>query len=518
MTLAWTHEQAAVRRLLGALRWLPTLAAAAYLATVATLGPEIVRALDWDTDISAALTLAERLRGSGPVYLPHFGAWTTYWYLLATRWIPGHAELWEATGYVFVVIGAALLAWATARVAGRWAGVTAAAGALVVGPWALRALMTVIYHVTNPFTAIVLGAYVVLLARTKSWLLAVGVGVLAGANAASDPLLWIAGIVPFALAAAVLARTRRSMDIARRAGIALATTIACAVATNLLMHGLGYHVVGLDVSLAPLHAWPGNAVHIGRMVALVGGANYGFPPGYPREPLRALLAALVLAAVAAPIIAAIKFGIRRAEPQTRAYACFWGAAALLLCVVTIVTPNAHALGPASAFYLLTLAPAAGAGVALLAASSPRAQVAVALAIAVVAAVNIAGLTNGRAAGPPVLATYEPQIVRLLEQKGATRGYAGYWDAQNLSWQTGMRLLVAPVGRCGAQLCPFNYFTIRSWYLPRGGPTFLLLDSTNNFITGAPPFAARATASYRFGPLTLYLFNYDIARHVRLAAG
>jgi hypothetical protein len=95
-----------------------------------------------------------------------------------------------------------------------------------------------------------------------------------------------------------------------------------------------------------------------------------------------------------------------------------------------------------------------------------------------------------------------------------RGYAGYWDAQNLSWQTNMHLLVAPVTRCTkTRLCPYNFFTIHSWYEPHPGPSFLLLDETNGVIAGAPPFVRDAKASFRFGPLTLYLFGYDIARHI-----
>ena len=517
MTLAWAQDEPAVRRFLFALRWLPALAGAAYLATVAAIGPGLVRALNWDTDISAPLTLAERLRGHGPVYLPHFGAWTTYWWLLATRGLPGHAALWEATGYVFAVASAALLAWATSRVAGRWAGVTAAAAALVVGPFALRALMTVIYHVTNPFTAAVLAAYLVLLTRTRSWLLALGVGLLAGANAASDPLLWIAGIAPFALAAALLARATCSLEVALRAAVMLAVTVVTAVATNLLMHGLGYRVIGLDVSLAPVHDWPANTLHLVRMAALLGGANYALPGGgYPQDPLRALVAVLVLAAIAAPVVAAVTLTVRRAEAEAQTYAWYWGAASALLCVVFVVTPNAAALGPTSVYYLLTLALAAGAGVALLAARSRRAQLAVALVVATVGATNIASIADGLADGLPPLASYERPLVRLLEREGATRGYAGYWDAQNLSWQSGMRLLVAPVTRCTAtELCPYNFFTIRSWYEPHRGPSFLLLDATNQVIAGAPPFVRDATGSYRFGPLTLYVFDYDIARHVRL---
>ena len=68
-----------------------------------------------------------------------------------------------------------------------------------------------------------------------------------------------------------------------------------------------------------------------------------------------------------------------------------------------------------------------------------------------------------------------------------------------------------------QLCPFDFFTIRSWYLPHPGRSFLLLDDTNNVIHGTPPFVSDATGTHRFGPLTVYLFDYDIARHVRLPA-
>src|SRR5919204_249961 len=499
-----------------AVRWLPALAGAAYVCTVIAVGPELVRAIQWNTDISGPLALAERLRGSGPVYLPHFGAWTSLWFLLATRDLPGHAELWEAIGYAFAVVAAALLGLATARVAGRWAGVTAGAAALLVGPFALRPLMTVVYHVTNPFTAAVLGAYLVLLTRTRSLLLALAVGLLAGANAASDPLLWFAGIAPFALGAALLAWLRRGKVIALLAGITLGVTIAAAVGTNLLMHGLGFRVIGLEVALAPLRDLPSNALHLIRMAALLGGANYAFEPGYPREPLRAMVALLALAAIAAPVVAALKFARRRASPEQRVFACYWGAASVLLCLVFVVTPNAAALGPPSTYYLLTLALAAGAGGSPPAAGSTRAQVAVALAVGLVGAVNVAGIAEGRAGGFPPLATYKRPLVELLERNGATRGYAGYWDAQNLSWQTNMRLLIAPVTRCTpTQLCPYNFFTIRSWYVPHDGPSFLLLDDTNGVIAGAPPFAKQATRSYRLGPLTLYLFDYDIARHVRL---
>jgi hypothetical protein len=496
------------------LRWLPALTGAAYVATVVALGSQLVRDNDWDTDVSAPFALAERLRGSGPVHIPHYGEWTTFWWLLATRALPWHATVWEASGYTLAVASAALLAWATARVAGSWAGITAGAAALVVGPFVLRALLSLASHVTNPVGAVALAAALVSLTRTRSWVLVIIVGLIAGANAASDALLWIAGIVPFALAAGLLAWTTRRKDVALRAGATVGVTIAAAVTTTVVMRALDFHVIGLDVGLAHLHDLPGNVLHLGRMIALLGGANYALLGPYPSEPLRVIVAVLALAGVASPLVAALK--LRDADPTLRAYACYWAAAVSLLCLVFVVTPNAAALGPKSVNYLLTLAPAAGAGVALLAMRSQRGQLAVALAVATVGAVNIAGIVDGHAGGVPTLGTYAQPIRQLLEREGVTRGYAGYWDAQNLSWQTDMHLLVAPVVNCGAELCPYRFFTIRSWFEPHEGATFLLVDPTIPVIH-APPFAPRAASIYHFGPLTLYLFDYDIARHIRLFA-
>jgi len=138
-----------------------------------------------------------------------------------------------------------------------------------------------------------------------------------------------------------------------------------------------------------------------------------------------------------------------------------------------------------------------------------------LAVAFVAAVNAFGIAQGHADTPKnAIGTYAPRLVRLLQAKGVTRGYAGYWDAQNLTWQSRMKLLVAPVEPCGDTLCAFNFSVIRSWYEPHGGRSFLIVDPTTSFVTRPPPVTRNATASYRFGPLRLYLFDYDLARQIR----
>jgi hypothetical protein len=467
----------------------------------------------WDSDVSGPLALAERLRGSGPVFIPHYGEWVTFWWLLATRGLPGHRDIWTASGYGLTLLGAVLLGWATWRVAGRWAGVTAAATALVVGPFAVRSfLSTTGAHVTNPFGAVVLACVLVLLSRTRSWVPAVAGGVVAGTFVASDGLLWLAGIVPFALAAALLARATGRRDIALRAGATLVITITTFVVTDVVMRALDYRLARASVGLDSLRDLPHNAVQLGRMIALLGGANYALPGPYPHEPLRAIVALLTFAAVGATLLAATRS--LRADALTRAYAFYWAAAVALLGVALVITPNASDLGPKSVNYILTFAFAAGAGLGLLAASSLRAQTVAAAGVAIVAAVNIAGIVGGRAEVTGVLELQKqaPKIVQTLERRGVTRGYAGFWNAGNLSWQTGMRLVVSPVVSCGANLCPNNFFTIRSWYEPKGGPTFLLVDPTYVDIK-APPFVSEAAATYRFGSLTAYVFDDDIAKHI-----
>jgi hypothetical protein len=497
-----------------ALRWLPALAATAYVSTVLVRFTDLVGSRYWDSDAASSFVLGERLRGHGPVYIPHFGFWTSLWWLLATRHLPGHRQLWEGTGYAFVPAGAGLLAWATARVAGRWAGVTAGATALVVGPFALQSLLTVNTHVSTPFTAALLAAYLVLLTQQRSVFLTVVVGLIAGANAASDPLLWIAGVAPFALAAAVLAAGTRERNLVAHAGATLLLVVASAVTTDLVMRALGYHIVGTDLRPAHLADLPSNVVNLGRAIALVGGANYSLPGGYPQEPFRIVLATLVFAGLAALLFSTLRASRRHIDPVIRAFSWFWSAAVILLGAAFVLTAQAAAQGAGSANYLLTFSLAAGAGVALFATRSTRRRVAIAVAVAVVGAINITSVAQGRGSpSPGAIGTYQQELTRLLQDKEIRRGYAGFWDAASLTWQSRMRLVVSPVTPCGQELCGHRFFTIASWFRERPGPSFLIVDPMSG-VSAAPPVTRTAIGSYRFGPLRVYVFDYDLARHIR----
>lgn len=490
----------------------------AYLTTVVLLFPSLIHGLYWSSDAVGPLVLAEKLRGDGDVVIPHFGFWTSLWWLVATRNLPGHVQLWEITGYAFALGSVGLVGWATSRVAGAWAGVTAAATALVVGPDALRSLLTVNYHVSTPFTAAVLAAYLVMLPRHDSRLLAAIVGLVVGVNAASDPLLWVAGIAPFAIAVAVLSWSTRRQILAVRGGFVLVVALVSSIAVNGVMDRLGFKVTLREQQLSPLEDLPANVMHLGRIAALLGGANYTFPPGYPMDPLRPLVALLVFLALACTLTAAVRFLINRTDPVACSYAAYWAAAVVLLGAAIVATPNAVDLGWLSVNYTLTLALAVGAGVSLLVMRSRVGQVIVALGVTIVGVSNIVGLAQGRAeTSGGALATYQRPLTEMLVKKGLTRGYAGYWNAAPLTWKSDTRLLVAPVWHRDGLLCPYRFLTIDSWFRERSGPTFLIAEPGGG-VESLPRFAADPREVHRFGPLTLYILDYDLARYFPSARG
>jgi hypothetical protein len=486
---------------------------------VAARFPALVRALYWDSDAASAFVFGSFLRGHGTVEIPRFGWWTSMWWLLATRGLPGHRYLWEVTGYLFVLATAAILGWATARVAGRWAGVAAGSIAVVVGPKVLTALLTVNWHTTTPFTAVVLAAYLVVLAQSSSWLLPIAVGALAGANAASDPLLSIAGIAPFAVGAGVVALRTRRRGVAARAAVLLAVSAACFLATDKIMSSLGFHIIPVGVQLAHASDLVPNFIKLGKSIALVFGANHFFPGVYPSAPIRYAITLLAFAALAATLVAAVRLTVRRSDPTLQAYACYWATTAVLLGLGYWATNQGTGVGAGGGVnYVLSLPAAAGVGVALSAARSSVARAAVGLAIAAVAVVNITGITAGRADDPSGAHIYGQQIIRLLESKHVTHGFGPYWDAQSLTWKSGTRLLVAPVQQCprqGRALCEFPYFTIASWYATRPGPSFLIVDPPAGLSSKPPSALGRPSEVHHIGPyVTVYLYPHDIAPQIR----
>jgi hypothetical protein len=45
---------------------------------------------------------------------------------------------------------------------------------------------------------------------------------------------------------------------------------------------------------------------------------------------------------------------------------------------------------------------------------------------------------------------------------------------------------------------------------------LIVDPTNGFVTTPPPIVREAIDSHRFGQLQVYVFPYDLARHIGIS--
>ncbi len=439
--------------------------------------------------------------------------------MLATRHLPGHAAVWEATGYVFVVLTALFVGWATARVAGRGAGILAAACTIVVGPAALSNLVIINFHTSTPFTAAVLSAYLVVLARSHSWLLTIAVGVLAAVNTASDGILWIAGIAPFFAGTLVLVALMRQRDIALRGAVVIGLTLVGVPTTDFIMRRFGFHVVPVTVQLAGLRDDVTNFIKLGKSIALLFGANHYFPVVYPSTGLRYAITFIAFAAVGATLLAAGRFLRRRSNPDRTAFACYWAVSALLVaCGFWLTNIGTGVTFTGGVNYLFALIPATGAGVGLMTYGSKAGRLVAALAVAFVGSVNMAAIVGPNSYRTFGASAAGPQIIRFLERHGVTHGYAGYYDSQSLMWKSGLRLLIVSAQACADRihLCKIRDFTIDSWSRPQPGPVFLIVDPPQGMAFTPPHSFGHPTETRHFGPqAVVYVFPRDvIAANVR----
>src|SRR6185437_2693979 len=85
----------------------------------------IVRTVYANADAVSAPVIGElfsRESAGGTTTLGYLPWYATLWFELATRWVPFHRQLWEVGPWIASVAGILLVAWSTAKAAGRWAG------------------------------------------------------------------------------------------------------------------------------------------------------------------------------------------------------------------------------------------------------------------------------------------------------------------------------------------------------------------------------------------------------------
>jgi hypothetical protein len=208
----------------------------------------------------------------------------------------------------------------------------------------------------------------------------------------------------------VLAVATKRRDVVGRAAVLHGVTVVSSVATDRVMSSLGFHIIPVGLKLTGAADLVPNFIRLGKSIALLFGANHFFPGVYPGAPIRYLITLLAFTALAATLLIAVRLTVRRSEPTVRAYACYWATAAVLIGLAYWITNQGEAPG-GGLNYMLTMAPAAGVGVALLAAGFSTGRIAVSVAIAAVGAVNMAGVVHGRAEEHVSAQTYGPQLIR-----------------------------------------------------------------------------------------------------------
>lgn len=139
-------------------------------------------------------------------------------------------------------------------------------------------------------------------------------------------------------------------------------------------------------------------------------------------------------------------------------------------------------------YLGALWLAIGALVGLLATATPLRRTAVGVGVALFAAMATVQLVReGTDERPNVVTDAEiEQLEAYARSMNVDHGLTGYWDANNVTWATRLRLRLLAVNECnqGFRFCPYPVHRVTTSYdAVRGERSMLVVDSRQPMVTG-----------------------------------
>jgi len=519
--------------------WLPVLFAGVYGLVVLVNFGAIITSINLNGDAVVAPVIG-KLLGSAPA-----GTYTTLgnhaWYeellyLQATRNLPSYRQLWDITPLLWSLLALGLVVWACWRALGAWPAAIAGSALVCVGELGRFCFLSFDWHVMALLhTTIVAAALVWLAPRAHaiSWprmcALAVVLGLLSAFSSGSDELFTYWALVPL-LGTAVLVAWRTAGPVGLR-------VLAFAVIVSVLalgggsvfaavMRDNGFHSVPLPLTFVTADKLVGNITLLFEGYPALGG---GYFLGLPLSKYGAavfvsgmlVLGALILTLVevrrlvarAAPRSAA---GERRADARF-VYIAFW-TISLLTTSAAFVFSSAP-VDIVSARYLLAGYVAVGALLPLLALRGPGWRVLTTAGVCAFAAaasyqVIRQPFTNGSRFPEPSAAN---SLARFAKQEAVSTGYAGYWDAADLTWLTYLKVKVYPVYECSPpshSLCQFGLVHVASWYTPRPNTrSLLIVDQTQPYLAAPDPALGRPLAVRSIEHLTVYVYPYDIAAKI-----
>ena len=498
----------------------------------------IIDTASWNADNANMLNMSRELGGLGPGEVVNMGNApnsTTLWVNSALYRLGG-GGLVEVMPIVWYLLAAAAVVWSVWLACGRRPAIVTAVLLTCLNPVAMGLVTSHAVHGPTWFTVCILGAYAVHVASdrsstsARSLAVALVVGLIAGANVASDPLAAPTAVVPLlgALAGVWYVARERRATIQTHAAVAFGAIVVA----GLIARGIGPST-GIGSDLPPGTLATTNQMWSSFLQSIENAGRF-FGPAPFGGSLSAFAGLKLLVGIAgiAGVVLAVRHGWRtlRAADSTpgsvaidapqRALALYWAGTVAIGGAVVLTSPLAFEVRESSVRYEfnLFLAAAVALPVWLFGKGPTGARFAVALG-AVAAVVGIGGLLNTRddrrAFLSSAMVVDGPRAMEYARSKGATRGYSGYWNASGLSWKTGHRLL--PVANCdspdGRTLCMSPFAVPPHLMKPvPGAKSFILVDH-------AYPGAPEDRYLTRFGPweeqlpiggVFIAIYPYDIA--------
>jgi hypothetical protein len=527
------------RSVLRGVRWAALPFGVLYLVLLALQFRGVVASTNLDADTVSAPVIGQLFAGApthASVVLGEFGWYATLLAELATKWLPMHRQVWEVMPYALALAGAALAAWSVWQVAGRWAAGLTAVVLICAAPATLHLLLSMTQHAPDWFCLALLAAFLVLLERravglrwTALGLAVLAVGAIMGVNAASDPLLVIAGLAPFALAALTAFLLARGPESARALRVALGTLVVTGIAwlvTEAVMSALNVSPEpGLSTTmLASAGKIAANFTLWWQSIAVLGNGDFfGLELSFAFGLAVTCAALSVGAVVLLPRVGWRELRPRAAathspaQPARLAFMVFWCSSATLLTLAFLL--SATPVDIHADRYLVGLIYAAAAVIPAIATGRRRTEAAVLAGVCIFALAGVISMAKDsvtRNTGGFPSTGMARQIAQIAAAHHLKFGYSGYWDAAPITWASHFRIQVYPVSICdrGAHLCRFDLHFISSWYTPRpGAGSFLLTDPSLRLVPAPTPGLGRPTAVYHVGRIAMYVYPYDLATRI-----
>jgi hypothetical protein len=530
----------AVRQLAGA--WLLTgllgLVGVVNLVVLLAQARALVHSLYLNADNASALVLpalaGHALAGS-IVNLGDHPWYEPWWFMRATASLPDYRALWEASPIVVGLLGSVAVAacawWALGRLAGLVCGVV-----LLSASAAQRSVLYVpeshgliVIHVAVLCAALLFVQRRVQRGRLSARaLLAVGVPLaLFTAAGLTDQLLIVSGLGPFVVAPLVCWLRFRSRAWRTVSAFALVTGVVSMLIALLITHVMQDHGVvnaPFPVTFLGSEAMLAGAQNLLATLAWLGGGSFFGLPASGGNLFTFGAGILTLIAFAA-ILRALWWWRGAAEDPSEhltahggsreLFVAFWGSAIVLVLAAFLLT--SVSANTADGRYLVGAWAAAAALLGILA-TGRTARTALLVGVVAFCALNarseLASGVTPLGLGPDQRVAGE--IERFATAHGASIGYAGYWDAAPVTWETHLRIKLYPIVGCPtpAGLCPFVNNQIITWYVPRANTrTFLLADSRAIELAVGSPSASfgRPVAEEELeGGFTVYVYDHDVA--------